>query len=71
MEKISGNLPFKVEFSEIQADPDPYINSIFSYLESDFLIMPKGKGFIEFAVFEQGYEALKRVTENFSSFTQN
>ena len=31
--------------------------------------MPKGQGFIEFAVFEQGYEALKQATENFSRFT--
>ena len=31
--------------------------------------MPKGQGFIEFSVFEQGYETLKKATENFSSFT--
>ena len=69
MERVSENFPFKAEFSGIQADLDPYVNSIFSCLESEFLIMPKGQGFIEFAVFEQGYEALKRATENFSRFT--
>jgi hypothetical protein len=31
--------------------------------------MPKGKGFIEFKVFEQGYEALKKASNNFSRFT--
>lgn len=69
MERFSVNFPFKAEFSGIQANPDPYVSSIFSCLESEFLIMPKGQGFIDFAVFEQGYEALKRATENFSHFT--
>jgi hypothetical protein len=69
MEKVSENFPFNVEFSKIQADPEPYVNSIFSCLESEFLIMPKGQGLIEFSVFEQGYEALKKATENFSRFT--
>ena len=27
--------------------------------------MPKGEGFVEYPIFEQGYEALKRVTEGF------
>jgi hypothetical protein len=69
MEKVLKNFPFEVEFSEIQADPEPYVTSIFSSLESDFLIMPRGKGFIEFSVFEQGYEALKKASDNFSRFS--
>lgn len=62
------NFPFKMDFLSIQADPEPCIDAIFSSLESDFLMMPKGKGFIEFPIFEQGYEALKKATENFSRF---
>ncbi|KKZ12572.1 MAG: hypothetical protein TQ37_05300, partial [Candidatus Synechococcus spongiarum 15L] len=31
--------------------------------------MPKGKGFIEFAVFEEGYERLKRATGGFREVT--
>lgn len=58
--------PFEATLDEIKSDPDPYISSVFFFLESDFLAMPKGKGFIEYSVFEQGYEGLKRVTENFS-----
>ena len=58
--------PFEATLEEIKANPDPYISSVFSCLESDFLTMPKGKGFVEYPVFEQGYEALKRVTKNFS-----
>lgn len=54
--------PFEVSFEEIQADLDVYIDAIFSCLTSEFLVMPKGKGFVEFAVFEEGYECLKRAT---------
>ena len=38
-------------------------------LESEFLVMPKGKGFVEFPVFEEGYEALKRGTGSFRNVT--
>jgi len=31
----------------------------------EFLVMPKGKGFVEYPVFEQGYESLKRATGGF------
>ena len=42
---------------------------MFACLESEFLVMPKGKGFIEFPVFEHGYEALKRATGGFRDVT--
>jgi len=58
--------PFDVSLEEIQADPDIYVSSIFSCLESEFLVMPKGLGFIEYPVFEQGYEALKQATSGFA-----
>ncbi len=61
-----SKFPFEATLDEIKSHPDPYISSVFFFLESDFLAMPKGKGFIEYFVFEQGYEGLKRVTENFS-----
>lgn len=61
--------PFRATFNEIKANIDPYINSVFSCLESDFLTMPKGKGFIEYPVFEQGYEALKGATKNFTQIS--
>lgn len=60
-------LPFEVPFSQVQANPDPFIHAIFRSLESDFLVMPKGEGFLEFAEFERGYEALKHATRAFAS----
>ena len=50
--------PFEVNFDELQSD-----------LESEFLVMSKGKGFVEFPAFEYGYEALKHGTVNFRNVT--
>ncbi len=60
--------PFEATLEEIQNDPEPFIDAVFASLESDFLILPKGRGFIEYATFENGYELLKRVTRNFTAF---
>ena len=51
--------PFEVPFSEIQESPDVYVASVFSCLESEFMTMPKGPGFVEYPIFQQAYEALK------------
>ena len=60
--------PFEVSLEEILRDPESYVDSIFSCLESEFLVMPKGAGFVEYPVFERGYEALKAATDGFSMF---
>lgn len=57
--------PFEVPFDQLEQNLDTYIDEVFEALRSDFLTMPKGEGFVEYAVFEQGYEALKRVTGGF------
>jgi len=62
--------PFEVSFEELLADPDSYVDAIFSCLESEFLVMPKGVGFISYPIFEQGYEALKIATKGFATFTE-
>lgn len=58
--------PFEAAFHEIQRDSDRFVDAVFSCLQSEFLVMPKGAGFIEYPVFERGYEALKAVTQGFS-----
>lgn len=57
--------PFEVPFDEVQRDLDVYVDEIFSCLQSEFLTLPKGPGFVEYPVFERGYEALKRATGSF------
>ena len=65
-----SKFPFEVNFSEIQADPEPYVQAVFSCLESEFLVMPRGKGFIPYPLFERGYEALKQATAGFSNLSE-
>jgi hypothetical protein len=69
MERAMARFPFEVPFDQVQANIDDYVSTIFSLLESEFLILPKGQGFIEYAVFETGYEALKRATSGFTNIT--
>jgi len=57
--------PFEVPFESVQANLDGFVDEVFGALQSEFLTLPKGEGFIEYSVFEQGYEALKRATGNF------
>jgi hypothetical protein len=39
--------PFEVPFDQIEADPDTFVDEVFATLSSDFLTMPRGKGFVE------------------------
>lgn len=57
--------PFEALPEEIAANPETFVSTVFSCLESEFMIMPKGTGFIEYDMFEAGYEALKRVSGGF------
>jgi len=57
--------PFEMPFDEVERNVDAYVDEIFSSLQSEFLTLPKGPGFVEYTVFERGYEALKRATGNF------
>ncbi len=58
--------PFEAPFDEVRKDPERYVDAVFSCLESEFLVMPKGVGFVEYPIFERGYEALKAATKGFS-----
>ncbi|MBI4718663.1 MAG: hypothetical protein HY763_12715 [Planctomycetes bacterium] len=62
-----GEFPFEFEFDVLQARLDEFVSVVFSSLESEFLILPKGDGFVEYSVFETGYEALKRATSGFAT----
>lgn len=57
--------PFEAEFADIESNIEIYIDAVFASLRSEFLTLPKGRGFIEYPTFEAGYEALKRVTGGF------
>jgi hypothetical protein len=60
--------PFEASFQDLQTNLDHYVDVVFSSLESDFLTMPKGPGFVEYPIFETAYEALKRTSAGFQNF---
>jgi len=68
MEPLMPKYPFEVPFDEVLQDAESFVDAVFSCLESEFLVMPKGTGFVEYPVFERGYEALKAATKGFSEF---
>ena len=57
--------PFEASLDEIEANPEPYIDTVFSSLESEFLVLPKGDDFLDYPQFERAYEMLKRATDGF------
>jgi len=61
--------PFEVPFDQVEAALDTFAEIVFSALQSEFLSLPKGQGFIEYPIFEQGYEALKQVTRGFTDLS--
>ena len=73
MVRITGSTmqkyPFEASIEEILRDPEPYIDAVFSSLQSEFLVMPKGVGFVEYPVFERGYEELKIATSEFANLS--
>ena len=46
---------------------DIFATSVFSLLQSEFLVLPKGEGFLDYPAFERGYEVLKRRTSEFQT----
>src|SRR5437867_8804176 len=63
--------PFEADFNEIEATPEPFVSAVFSSLASEFLTLPKGEGFVDYAVFEAGYEALKKATSGFAALPRS
>ncbi len=60
--------PFEAGENEVLSDPASFVDLVFSSLASDFLSMPKGDGFLDYAGFARGYEMLKKASEGFTFF---
>lgn len=68
MRKTTGMLlRFSADFADPDLNFDPLIDEVFGELKSGFLELPKGAGFIEYPVFETGYQALKKATFGFTA----
>ncbi|MFH1135223.1 MAG: hypothetical protein V1816_03975 [Pseudomonadota bacterium] len=71
MESMMPSFAFEASSEEILKKPETYVDAVFACLESEFLVMPKGEGFIDYPVFERGYEALKSATGSFARLEKN
>ena len=60
--------PFEASLEELEANLDFFVEAVFSTLESEFLVVPKGEGFVEYSSFEAAFEELKRSTDGFRQF---
>ena len=45
--------PFEVPFTEIEAEFDTFVDAVFDNLQSSFLLMPRGSGFVIYQEFQQ------------------
>ncbi len=60
--------PFEAKPDEVLAAPESFVAAVFSSLASEFLVMPKGEGFLDYPAFAAGYETLKKVSDGFARF---
>lgn len=59
--------PFEASLSELESGLDGFVRAVFSTLESEFLVLPKGVGFVDYPSFERAYESLKQATNGFAA----
>jgi hypothetical protein len=61
--------PFEVSAEELLADIDLFVDEVYAGLESSFLVMPRGSGYVEYPLFQEAYERLKQATGGFRTLT--
>ena len=57
--------PFQASPIELSEQLEGYVDAVYASLESQFLVLPKGGNFVEYARFQEAYETLKRATKDF------
>ena len=61
--------PFEVSADALRANIDVFVDEVYASLESSFLVMPRGGGYVEYRPFQEAYECLKRTTGGFRTLT--
>jgi hypothetical protein len=62
-------LRFDADYSNPNLGIDPFIEEVFGELTSGFIELPKGQGYVDYSTFEAGYEALKKVSIEFTDLS--
>ena len=61
--------PFEATAEQLEANIEYYIDNFIGSLQSFFMVVPKGSGFVDFPRFRAAYEVLKRGTVDFEDFS--
>lgn len=65
---MTTRYPFDTAYEEIEAAVDGFIDAVFDALQSSFMLLPRGPGFVTYPEFQHAYEVLKRYTSGFTAF---
>ena len=57
--------PFELGPEELRGRLDDMVEATFSDIQSEFLILPRGPNYVDYADFQESYETLKRHTKAF------
>ncbi|WP_187628370.1 hypothetical protein [Paraburkholderia sp. UCT31] len=60
--------PYELNATELDKHLDAMVSATFADISSEFLILPKGTGFLPYTDFRQAFEVLKRQTRVFEMF---
>lgn len=63
--------PFELDPESLKSHLEEMVSATFSDLQSQFLVLPKGPHFVEYADFQNAYETLKRETNGFETVTED
>jgi len=66
----AGPYPFEAEYEELIGNIDSYVDAFVAALQSSFVVMPRGGGFVEYERFRAAYECLHRVTGGFDRLSE-
>jgi hypothetical protein len=67
---LATRRPFELSPEDLQQHLEEMVDAVFSDLVSEFLLMPMGKGFQQYADFRDAYEILKRTSNSFNNFSE-
>lgn len=62
--------PFELTAADLRAQMDAMVAATAADLQSQFLVLPKGPGFVDYGDFQDAYEVLRRHTGAFSVVTE-
>ena len=63
--------PFDVALEDLQDRIELLVDSTFSDIQSQFLVLPRGNKFVEYREFQAAFEVLRRRTNAFADFTES